>query len=344
MLPAMLDWFSGYVGYDASGLVLGEFFEVEPGGEVVRRRDRWETARGSWRSGVQITRAGPTDQMLENRDLGFLCADDAVLRLSGNPSKFLQGHNVAGPSVSLLGPVLQALARAFPEGFRPADADDDRLPCVQRSRLDVTTSVELGSHQAVHDWLKLAGTMTRSRHGRALDSSGTVYWGKNSRRWSLKAYCKHCELGKHLPENIELLGELLEWTRTQLRIELTLRRPELKDRGTLSERVIWEYAHKLEIPTMKEARRMEDMEMKPRLRVALQVWLDGTDLAAMLPKATFYRYRRELLDQAGIDISMSAAAQVEADSSALLGIEELQAREVVKIPERIQRSLFVAGL
>jgi hypothetical protein len=95
---------------------------------------------------------------------------------------------------------------------------------------------------------------------------------------------------------------------------------------------------------MKEARRMEDVEMKPRLRVALQVWLDGTDLAAMLPKATFYRYRRELLDQAGIDISMSAAAQVEADSSALLGIEELQAREVVKIPERIQRSLFVAGL
>jgi hypothetical protein len=341
----MLDWFSGYVGYDASGLVLGEFFEVEPGGEVVRRRDRWETARGSWRSGVQVTRAGPTSQMLTHgRELGFLCADHAVLRVSGNPSKFLQGHNAAGPSVALLGPVLQALARAFPEGLRPADADDERLPAVQRSRVDVTTAVELGSHQAVHDWLKLAATTTRSRHGRALDSSGTVYWGKNSRRWSLKAYCKHCELRKHLPENIELRSDLLEWTRTQLRIELTLRRPELKDRGRLSERVIWEYAHRLEVPTMKEARRIEDVELRPAVRMALQAWLDGHDLTALLPGRTFRKYRAEIRDAVGVDISADARAQVEADGNVLLSIEELEAREVVKIPERIQRSLFGSQL
>src|ERR1700756_2629886 len=187
----MLDWFSGYVGYDASGLEVGRFFEVDRHGEQVRCVPRWETAVGSFEAGVQVTRGLAPDPMLaDGRRLGFLCSPDA-LRISGNPSKFLQGHNVAGPSVSLLGTVLQALVRSFGEGLRPADCDAAPLPAVHRSRVDVTTAVDLGSHQAVHEWLQLAATTTRSRHGRALDASGTVYWGKNSTRWALKAYCKH---------------------------------------------------------------------------------------------------------------------------------------------------------
>jgi hypothetical protein len=212
----------------------------------------------------------------------------------------------------------------------------------------VTTAVELDTHEAVHEWLKLAASTTRSRHGRAIDSSGTVYWGKNSRRWSLKAYCKHCELKAHLPKNIEILSDLLEWTRTQLRIELTLRRPELKERGTLSESVIWEYASKLEIPTMREARRMEAVELRLPVRMILQAWLDGHDVGPdgplRTPRRTFYKFRREILDAAGVDISATAAAQVGANPGALLSIQELHAREVVKIPDRIQRSLFGAGL
>lgn len=340
----MIDWFSGYVGYDASKMVLGRFFEISPGGEILRERDRWETARGSFEAGVQVTRGEPTSQMLEaSREFGFLCSDRAVLRVSGNPSKYLQGHNVAGPSVSQLGPVVQAVVRSFEEGLRPADADDERLPAVHRSRVDITTAVDLGCHEAVHDWLRIAASTTRSRHGRAVDSSGTVYWGKNSRRWSLKAYCKYCELKAHPVIDRAIMAELLEWTRSQLRIELTLRRPELKDRSSLAESIIWEYVHRLEMPNMKHAARIDSVDLQPAAKTALQLWADGHDVSVFCSRTTLWRRRREILDAVGVDITMSAQEQLKADPDALLGVEELQRREVIVMPERIQRSLFGAG-
>ena len=41
---------------------------------------------------------------------------------------------------------------------------------------------------------------------------------------------------------------------------------------------------------------------RPALRLALQSWESGADLRAMLPKATFYKFRSELLPH-GIDIA-----------------------------------------
>jgi II/X family phage/plasmid replication protein len=341
--PLVLDWFTGCVGYDASRMEVGRFWETDRHGEIVRSRSRWETAVGSFESGVQVTRALATDAMLgPGRDLGFLCAQD-VLKISGNPSKFLQGHNAAGPSVSQLGPVLQGLVRAFGEGLRPADADLPTLPAVHRSRVDVTTACDLGDHRAVHEWLELAATKTRSRHGRAINSHGTVYWGKNSTRWAMKAYCKHCELQAHPPADVELIPDLLDWTRTHLRIELTLRRPELKDRGTLSEAIIWEFFSKLEMHTMQQKTYAPE-NLRPFVRLALESWYNGGDLKSTLADRTFYKYRKEILEETGIDVLMPRAAQSASAAPALLGLDELQRREVKDVPARIQRSLFGAGV
>lgn len=94
---------------------------------------------------------------------------------------------------------------------------------------------------------------------------------------------------------------------------------------------------------MKETARIDDVELRPNLRAVLQLWLDGHDVVSLYPRRTLYRYRREILDAAGVDISMSAKEQTEADPNALLGVEELHRREVINVPERIQRSLFGAG-
>jgi len=341
----MIDWFTGYVGYDASLMPLGRFWEVDRHGAIVRERPRWETAEGSFKSGVQVTKTMPTDQMREaSRDFGFLCAED-VLKISGNPAKFLQGHNVTGPSVSLLGPVVQGLVRAFPEDLRPSNADSLVLPAVHRSRVDVNTLIDLGSHQAVHDWLSLAETKTRSRHGRAINSDGTVYWGKHSTRWGMKAYCKHCELQKHPPADPELYRELLDWTRTFLRIELVLRRPELKDRGTLDESIIWEFFGKLELNTMKVNTYAEAKSvLSTGMKASLALWYSGTDLKCFFPRKTFYRHRKEILAVTGIDVARPYVDQSAAAASVLLGMDELFKREVKEVPARIQRSLFGAGV
>jgi hypothetical protein len=341
----MMDWFTGYVGYDASRISLGRFWEVDRHGELIRERARWETAQGSYESGVQVTTARATDSMiLAGSTQGFLCAQQ-VLKISGNPVKFLQGHNVTGPSVSQLGLIVQGLVRAFPEELQPLDAHSLVLPAVHRSRVDVNTFVDLGSHQAVHDWLQLAETKTRSRHGRAVNSHGTVYWGQHSTRWSMKAYCKHCELKKHPHADPELLPELLEWTRTFLRIEVTLRRPELKDRGVLDESVVWEYFRKLELNTMRASTYSEAKGILPTgMKLALGGWYAGTDLKCFLPERTFRRYRKEILVVTGIDIALPYVQQDADAAPVLLGMDELFKREVKEVPERIQRSLFGAGI
>lgn len=342
----MLDWFSGYVGYDASQLAFGKFFEIDAGGSIVRQRDRWETARGSFESGIQVTRGVAPEGMSltdDGRPHGFLCSRDC-LRLSGNPSKFLQGHNVAGPSVSLLGPVLQATVRSFADGLRPLDADQETLPAVRRTRVDCNVHCDLGSHQAVHDWLKLAATTTRSRHGRAIDSKGTVYWGQGSTRWTFKAYCKHCELLQRPFSDPRLQAEFLNWTRTHLRLEVTLRRPELKDRGTLSEAVVWEFFSRLEVNAMKQGTSISDLNLRPATKAALQLWYDSTvELSSFYPRTTFYRYRKEIIKNAGIDVSLPRVEQSADAMPVLLGMDELRDREVKDIPPRIQGSLFGAG-
>jgi hypothetical protein len=341
----MIDWFTGYVGYDASRMAIGRFWEVDRHGEVVRERPRWETAKGSFDTGVQVTKFMPTDQMRESAErFGFLCAEE-VLKISGNPAKYLQSHNVTGPSVALLGPVLQGVVRAFPEELRPHDADSLILPAVHRSRVDVNTLVDMGSHQAVHDWLMLAETKTKSKHGRASSSQGTVYWGKHSTRWAMKAYCKHCELKKHPPTDTDLLPELLEWTRPFLRIELVLRRPELKNRGALDESIIWEYFAKLELNTMRVNTYTEAKSVLPTgMKLALGMWYAGTDLKCFLPERTFYRHRKEILCVTGIDIALPYVDQGEDAAPVLLGMDELFKREVKEVPQRIQRSLFGAGV
>ena len=341
----MLDWFSGTVGYDASRMELGRFWETDRHGAFVRERPRWETAEGSFASGVQVTSTlAPDDLWSAHRKLGFLCSD-RVLKISGNPSKFLQGHNAAGPSVSQLGPVLQGLVRCFGEGLRPLDADSPILPAVMRSRMDITTATDLGDHRAVHEWIEAAATMTRSRHGRAINSQGTVYWGKNSTRWSMKAYCKHCELQAHQPAHVELLPDLLEWTRTHLRIELTLRRPELKDRGTLSEAIIWEYMSKIiEVPNMHASKNYAPENLRPFVKLALESWYNGGDLKSTLPHRTFYKYRKEILEETGIDVLLPRVDQSDGAEKVLLGLDELRRREVLEIPARIQRSLFGAAI
>jgi hypothetical protein len=338
ILWAMIDWYSGLVGYSGEGLRLNSVCELTPAGEILWQTERKIQAKGSFDASIQLGRSGPTDAMLRaSRALNLECSP-VCLYLSGNPSKFLQGHNVFGPSVSSLSPVIQAVVRGLPDDIRPADSMSKLWPSVHRSRVDITTSVDLGTHNLVHDWLKTASTSTRSRHGRPMVSGDTVYWGKQSRRWTLKAYCKYCELEAHPPADRDFLADLREYCKGQLRIELCLRTPELKPRGTLHEDLIWEFMNKIEVGVMKTDVNPEKPNLANIVQFTLSRWMSGEAVCHSLPKTTFYRHRRIILDELGLDISLSYEKKTA--SKIVFDLAYLKAHEIKVVPSLFQGKLF----
>lgn len=339
----MLDWFAGLVGYDASNVINGQVIKVSPAGEIIWQSDAWEEAKGSYESNIQIRQdVASTEMFKASNEQGFLCSHNC-LRISGNPTKFLQGHNILGPSVSYLGKIVQAAIRQLPQSIRPIDCDSDILPAVRRTRVDLNVMVDLGDHQTVHDWLSHAALETRSRHGRAQQSSGTVYWGKNSTRWALKAYCKRCELEKH-PSKFPLSNDVLEWAGRLLRIELVLRRPELRDRGTLHEDIIWDFMRRIEVGVMKTVN-LQDTNLPSQVKNTFKLWIVGMDVRSDTPRATFYRQRRLILDAIGVDISLSPTEQMQKLEATgfdrnLFDIDVLKSKVVTECPEDLQKTLF----
>jgi hypothetical protein len=264
----------------------------------------------------------------------------SFLQVSGNPVKYLQGHNAFGPSVSLLQPILKGMVKELPRKIRPQNADSPACPETIPSRVDIAVMVEMGSHQDVHDWLRSVGTASRSRHGRALVSGDTVYWGQHSRRWSMKAYCKFCEMAQHRTGDLRLNEVLREYVRSDLRLELTLRTPQLKGKDTLDESVLWDYFQRIQIGVLDMAR-VKDIDRLPRgAQLCLMKWFTGVDVRHSYPRRTFYYHRRIILDEMGIDISISRQEQESKVEHVKYDGKYLIEHEVKQVPGFLQGWLF----
>jgi II/X family phage/plasmid replication protein len=190
-------------------------------------------------------------------------------------------------------------------------------------RVDNTMMVDLITLENVEAFLYSAELSAHLRYrGQALNSKGTLYWGKNSRRWSLKMYAKGKEVlakGHTLPSDI-ITPELLNWVNPKLRIELVLRSMGLKDKNLdygfnwLDNKTPVENLYEaLESLNMSEKHTISHdnlIDLSPRLRLAYNSWLDGYDLKTILPQKTFYRYRNQL-KEFGIDIAVKQGNRIE---------------------------------
>jgi len=369
----MLDWYSGLIGYDASNMKLGIIYEVDPDGVKVWSVEPWKKAKGSYESSVQVKRDSSTKRMREVTEeliqgaelyggsLGKSCPP-VVLKMSGNPVKFLQGHNVFGPGVDQVNEVLQAFVRALPVELRPVDADIEGLPVRYSSRFDINVMVDLGSHSIVHDWLNHAEKESTTGHkhhvkgfggesqGDGLVGGKTVVWGPKSRRWSMKAYCKFCELEKHPPVDFDLYKMAREFVESQLRLELTLRRPEIKKLESdevyqilgMNESLVWEFMEKIKFSVIEAHLVDARPGLKPAVKNVLTLWLAGYDMKNHLPHNTFYRHRRVIMSEVGVDISLSPF-DGKVIEKAKFDLAYLKAHEVKDIPEHLQKWLFKPG-
>lgn len=249
----------------------------------------------------------------------------AGLMLSGNPNKWLQGHNVHGTcriarvAYEWAAGVLEVLGCRVGLDYLEGIVTNARL-----TRVDCTHSWNLGTAAEVRAWLLAAAEVASSKsQGRAATTATTLYWGKGSRRQSLKIYDKQQEVRAHKGKiDLDLFPQLDQASAGLLRVETCMRGPALKSAG-LTYPWCWDQDHQcytnvlarlaqVNLPS-NGLRAMHELDraIPARLRLAYIAWTEGRDLMTVLTKATFYRYRKEFREH-GIDIDIATPARIQA--------------------------------
>lgn len=243
------------------------------------------------------------------------------LYISGNPTKFLQGHNVIGPACpNLL--ILRTLQKL--ETICGFTLDELTVARINRGdyiikRIDINCMYELPSLSDVRAFIDAAGMKSRTRHGRCSVKKGTFYYGKNSKRWSIKGYSKFDEImkgdkGHRLPAHL-FNSPLLSFTENKLRLELVLRAPELKkitDRDNPTARQLLsqpicdlfnDYIARIDMSAQVSLKDEQLLQLPRKVQGTYALWRQGFDVRSTMANGTFYRHK-ELLKQCDIDISM----------------------------------------
>lgn len=283
----------------------GEVFSIDSDGEVEWRSPKRVQAQGSFAKTVAIKSVGGDGTGLATH-----------LWVNGNPSKFLQGHNVFGSDnmTSLMSDMFEVIAKQFNLVPTPGELHQIKTGDYEVNRVDINYSYNLPSRPDVLAFIRALEFKAKTRHGRPSTKGGTLYFGKNSERWAIKFYCKAEEITTargRLPHEITGLG-IENWADNKLRIELVLRTKELrkidiekvKDLSSLKVRTLFEqYVRRIE---MSEQIALTDdrlMAIPNKLRMTYRAWSDGYDLRDMMSKSAYYRHRAELKEH-GINIDL----------------------------------------
>jgi II/X family phage/plasmid replication protein len=308
----MIDWLTLVAALPHDELIsAGRVLSITPSGEVEWQSVRRATVSGSFSTGLTVRSCTHT-------------ADPCThVEISGNPVKFFQGHNLWGTddlpalAVATLEQVAQCLGVVVSDETRCTWLSGE----VQLTRVDCTESFHLSSIAEVLAWLRSAEqTAHLSHRGRGqLVKGSTLYFGKNSRRWSLKLYAKGQEIRAkgHGQDSILNLPHAMAWADRTLRAELTLRSLELKRRelsfvrdwfpvdgvpSVVTSELLRASLGSMTMTTTAHLSPDVVQTLRPALRAAVAAWEAGHDLRGMFSRSAFYKFRGELLPL-GIDIA-----------------------------------------
>lgn len=329
----MIDWITVDLP-DPVGLPVnaGQVMSVSQVGEVEWFTPKRLQVGGSWSSSMTFRAIGAEacdgDEERAGWELraanGEGGPQQSPLQISGNPAKFLHGHNLFGTAdlPDLLGRTLaKARDSIWPDLFDLPELD---LSEGLISRIDLTASWLVERAEDVLPILRaMEETIWCPYRGRGVFDAGgsTLYYGrtakgKRAKDWALKLYWKGSEIQAHpLPRPAYEVPGLLEDLNRTIRVELTLRTPELKRLGLrrvgdwtpAKVREIWEaYVAKLEFGQASvnlDTVDLGTLGLKARHTHALAAWKAGNDLRAGMSKTAFYRLRRELKEATGYDIA-----------------------------------------
>lgn len=331
----MFDWATVRVPLTNAGIINGgSVITIDALGEVEYATDRRLMVEGSHSARISVRGGG----------------DELVV--SGNPAKFLQGHNLFGPSdlAPLMYRTLCAVADKL--GLVPtlSDLAAWRKGNYPLSRLDVTRMIDCGDDETVKRVLAAVGQVGRKKFQKgSVFGADTVYVGRGSRRQMMKLYHKADELrvpGHKLPDSLmhQYGTKLLDYAAGKLRVEVQIGSKWFNENPTARRAGFWNgdlaasvLNTQLAALEVSDTMRLPDditRGLPPKLVLVYEAWRAGHDLRAMYSKSQFYHYRKQLLAY-GIDISQVQLHAVETEARYIAGfpIRDLLQRPGAGIPD-----------
>ncbi|MBE0138152.1 hypothetical protein FOT52_02250, partial [Citrobacter portucalensis] len=226
----MIDWITAIVPcFHEKPLDSGRITKINSSGEV------------EWESLTAISVVGSHDSSLRLKTHSVNdCGNGTYVYFDGNPVKFLQGHNLFGTDnlILLLSTVLKKITSIPELGLNPTDFDvrSWEKGNFKLNRVDCTAMFDVGNTANALSWIRQAEmNATLSHRGRGQVTKGsTLYFGKSSRRSSVKFYAKGEEFQKHSHAAFLQLPALVDYANRGLRCEVVLRSLELNHRGLSS--------------------------------------------------------------------------------------------------------------
>lgn len=338
----MIDWVTMKIRCDHDGIISnGEVVSLSKDGDSIE-----------WSLVKFLPVVGSHDATISIRSI-----TQQTIEVSGNPVKWLQGHNLFGTND------LKALIWAFfnellkiPElKLKPSLQQLHAIKSgnLTISRIDINETWFLNSREEVLAWLEAAGQKMRLKHRGAGQFKGdTLYFGKNSRRWSIKCYSKGDEINSkksNFPDALRT-PEMLEYADRALRLELTLRSNQLRE-WLLHDVSHWgaDTGKMLLLGLIKGLEMSSNMRLTDdiiktlpsAIAMAYMAWWGGADLKQMLAKNTFYRYRRKLKEY---DVDIGIMRDSEQEDSKVIPLMRVLEAEPVGIPDwAIEQGLVVCA-
>ena len=246
---------------------------------------------------------------------------DGMVEISGNPAKFLQGHNVFGTNdlKYLVAKMIDKLCMMDELELKPTDVEYENIQqgIYHLSRVDVNEHFAFPSAQVARAWLRAAGNSANMKfRGAGLFKEGTLYF--EGKRYIPKIYFKYDEINSkdkshRLPDELLQIPELIEYAEKSLRFEIKILSTQLKDwylhlgcnwdADTATMLINDQFISKLQLSANMPIENEVIESLPKNLRLTYTAWVNGEDLRQVLSRPTFYRYRTRLMEY-GIDISI----------------------------------------
>ena len=308
----MIDWQRKLYTVLHDPIPTGQVLSIDPTGTLEWLSPKRLSIRGSHESNILIRSQGGNGR-----------GQATELYIDGNPSKFIQGHNVFGSedNVGLAEAVMRKICEHTNLNL-PADiliqkarkGDFEMLGIHIARSFDAQT--QFNAH-AIQDFLALN---SKSRAGRCQSLAGTNYWNMSRRknRWLAKSYLKFEEITSkkkqhRLPEELSNIG-LEDYAKSLIRIEFEIYKQEFIERDiplvygnqftpSVIDQLYSEYWSRIKMSSQAQIASDELLLLPRAIRSSYLMWCEGINVRSHMTKPTFYRHRSELLNF-GVDLAI----------------------------------------